>query len=82
MSLPRLCSLMLLVLAGAAILAVSLGETPLSLAQYAQALTHPASPPGEVLWTIRAPRVAVAALVGAALGLAGATMQGLSLIHI
>jgi iron complex transport system permease protein len=77
MSLPRLCLLMLLVLAGAAALAVALGETPLSLAQYAQGLTHPASPPGEVLWTIRAPRVAVAALVGAALGLAGATMQGL-----
>ncbi|MET3665976.1 iron complex transport system permease protein [Caulobacter sp. 1776] len=77
MSLSRLCLLMLLVLALAATVAVSLGETPLSLAQYAQALVHPASQPGEVLWTIRAPRVAVAALVGAALGLAGATMQGL-----
>lgn len=77
MSLVRLCLLMLLALAGAAILAVSLGETPFAWAQYVQALGDPASPPGEVLWTIRAPRVAVAALVGAALGLAGATMQGL-----
>lgn len=77
MSLPRLCLLMALILAGGAMLAVSLGETPLSLGQYAQALSHPGSPPGEVLWTIRAPRVAVAALVGAALGLAGAAMQGL-----
>ena len=77
MSLLRLCLLMLLVLALAAIVAVSLGETPFTLAQYVQALSHPASPPGEVLWTIRAPRVAVAALVGAALGLSGATMQGL-----
>ncbi len=77
MSLVRLCLLMLLALAGAAVLAVSLGETPLTLAQYAQGLSHPASPLGEVLWIIRAPRVAVAALVGAALGLAGATMQGL-----
>ena len=77
MSLLRLCVLMLLVLAVAAGLAVSLGETPFSLEQYGQALTHPASPPGEVLWTIRAPRVAVAALVGAGLGLSGATMQGL-----
>ncbi|MGH1559248.1 iron chelate uptake ABC transporter family permease subunit [Caulobacter segnis] len=77
MSLVRLCLLMLLVLAGATILAVSLGETPFALSQYVQAVRHPASPPGEVLWTIRAPRVAVAALVGAALGLSGATMQGL-----
>lgn len=77
MSLIRLCLLMLLVLAAAAVLAVALGETPLAWSQYVQALTHPGSPPGEVLWTIRAPRVAVAALVGAALGLAGATMQGL-----
>lgn len=77
MSLLRLCLLMLLLLAGEAVLAVSLGETPLAWSQYVLALTHPGSPPGEVLWTIRAPRVAVAALVGAALGLAGATMQGL-----
>jgi iron complex transport system permease protein len=77
MSLPRLCLLMLLVLALAAILAVSLGETPFTLGQYGQALSHPFSPPGEVLWSIRAPRVAVAALVGASLGLSGATMQGL-----
>lgn len=77
MSLPRLCLLMLLVLALAAIVAVSLGETPFTLAQYRQALGHPSSPPGEVLWTIRGPRVVVAALVGAGLGLAGATMQGL-----
>jgi iron complex transport system permease protein len=77
MSLIRLCLLMLLVLAAAVIAAVALGETPLAWGQYVQALTHPGSPPGEVLWTIRAPRVAVAALVGAALGLAGATMQGL-----
>ena len=58
MSLPRLCLLMLLVLALAAVVAIGLGETPFSLAQYVQALGHPASPPGEVLWTIRAPRVA------------------------
>lgn len=79
MSLFRLClSLVLvLVLALAAIIAITLGETPFTAGQYLQALTHPGSPPGEVLWTIRAPRVAMAALVGGALGLAGATMQGL-----
>jgi iron complex transport system permease protein len=77
MSLVRLCLLMVLLLVGAAVLAVSLGEMPFALAQYVQALNRPSSQPGEVLWTIRAPRVLVAALVGAALGLAGATMQGL-----
>ncbi len=77
MSLPRLCLGMLGLLALATGLAVLLGETPLAFDQYVQALARPGSPPGEVLWTIRAPRVAMAALVGAALGLAGATMQGL-----
>jgi iron complex transport system permease protein len=66
--------LVLLVLAA---LAVALGETALSGAQYALALSDPNSPAGEILWAIRAPRVVAAAFVGAALGLAGAVMQGL-----
>jgi iron complex transport system permease protein len=57
-------------------MAIALGETPLSLDQYAAAF-RPGSPAGEVLWSIRAPRVLAAALVGAALGLSGAVMQGL-----
>jgi iron complex transport system permease protein len=56
--------------------AVALGETPLRLAQYAAAF-RPGTAAGEVLWGIRAPRAAAAALVGAALGLSGAVMQGL-----
>ena len=58
------------------VLAVALGETPLRLDQYADAL-RPGSPVAEVLWSIRAPRSLAAALVGAALGLSGAVMQGL-----
>jgi iron complex transport system permease protein len=54
-----------------------LGETQLTHAQLAQALTAPGSAPGEVLWQIRAPRSVAAAVAGAALGLAGAVMQGL-----
>ncbi|CAN5672381.1 iron ABC transporter permease [soil metagenome] len=54
-----------------------LGETPLSASQYVQAFSDPTSGPGEVLWAIRAPRVVAAAVVGGALGLAGAVMQGL-----
>ena len=56
---------------------VLLGEAPLTAAQYAQGFADPDSPPGQILWSIRAPRAGAAALVGAALGLAGAVMQGL-----
>ncbi|MFC7379625.1 FecCD family ABC transporter permease [Brevundimonas sp. GCM10030266] len=61
----------------ALILAISFGESPLSAVQFAQAFTDPASGPGEVLWAVRAPRAVTALLVGAALGLSGAVMQGL-----
>ena len=64
-------------LAAVAVAACLIGEVPLSAAQYAEAFRHPGSAPGEVLWTIRAPRTAAAVVVGAALGLAGAVMQGL-----
>jgi iron complex transport system permease protein len=66
--------LILLVLAAAG---VGLGEIDLSPDQYAQGLRDPTSPAGEILWSLRAPRVAAAMVVGAALGLAGAVMQGL-----
>jgi iron complex transport system permease protein len=65
-----------ILLAAIMALAIALGETPLGLNQYADAF-RPGSPVGEVLWSIRAPRVCAAALVGAALGLSGAVMQGL-----
>ena len=77
MNVRRLELLLLLALVAAAVVAMGLGESPLSVVQYHQALADPGSPPGEVLWTIRLPRVLMAALIGAGLGLAGATMQGL-----
>ena len=64
-------------LVAAAIAACLIGEVALTSAQYAEAFRHPGSAAGEVLWAIRAPRTAAAALVGADLGLAGAVMQGL-----
>ncbi|HEX3408284.1 MAG TPA: iron chelate uptake ABC transporter family permease subunit, partial [Caulobacteraceae bacterium] len=67
----------LLALALALALSISFGETALTPAQYAKALADPASPAGTILFAIRAPRAAAAALTGAALGLAGAVMQGL-----
>jgi iron complex transport system permease protein len=73
----RLISILVLLLAASLALAVGLGETPLSLAQYWDAVSHPGSAIGEILWTLRAPRAFAAAVVGAQLGLAGAVMQGL-----
>jgi iron complex transport system permease protein len=73
----RVNAILLALLLGALATAVALGETPLSLAQYQSALADPGSPIREILLGIRAPRAAAAALVGAALGLAGAVMQGL-----
>jgi iron complex transport system permease protein len=66
---------MLIVLAAAC--GVSFGESALDAAQWRQALSDPGSGPADVVWLVRAPRVATALMVGAALGLAGAVMQGL-----
>lgn len=73
----RLIALLSLGLLVLIVLSVALGEVGLSARQYVQAFADPASGPGEILWTLRAPRAAAAVAVGAALGLAGAVMQGL-----
>jgi len=65
----------LIVLAAAS--GVLMGESTFDAAQWRQALSDPGSGPADVLWLVRAPRVATALTVGAALGLAGAVMQGL-----
>ncbi|MDP3371211.1 MAG: iron ABC transporter permease [Brevundimonas sp.] len=64
-------------IAAAAVLGILLGETLFGMAQMIQAFNDPASGSAEVLWQVRAPRVATALMVGAALGLSGAVMQGL-----
>jgi iron complex transport system permease protein len=73
----RLLIILSLALLLALIAAVAVGETGLTGPQYVQALRDPGSGAGEILWAIRAPRAVAAALVGAALGLAGAVLQGL-----
>ncbi|RAK63093.1 FecCD family ABC transporter permease [Phenylobacterium kunshanense] len=62
---------------GLAAAGLMLGETALSVAQFAEAFADPASGPHEILFDIRLPRTVAALVVGAALGLAGAVMQGL-----
>jgi len=73
----RLILLLSLAIGAALVLAVLFGESPLTVAQFGEAVRDPASGPGEVLWAVRAPRAVTALMVGAALGLAGAVMQGL-----
>ena len=73
----RLCLILGLVILAALAAAVMIGETPFDAAQYAAAFSDPSSGPWVVLWQVRAPRAVCALAVGAALGLAGAVMQGL-----
>jgi iron complex transport system permease protein len=73
----RLCLVLTGLIFAALALAVLAGETAFSVDQYAAAFTDPTSGPAEVLWQVRAPRAVCALVVGAALGLAGAVMQGL-----
>jgi iron complex transport system permease protein len=72
-TLPALAVLLLLAL----VVAVLVGETGMSARDYLAAFADPVGPSGEILWSIRAPRAVMAALIGAALGLAGAALQGL-----
>ena len=68
---------LLSLVAGLAVAGLLLGEAPLSADQFVLALTDPSSGAHEVVSNIRLPRTVAALIVGAALGLAGAVMQGL-----
>jgi len=61
----------------AMIAGIALGEVTFDAAAYGRALSDASSGEAQVIWNVRAPRVVCAFLVGAALGLAGAVMQGL-----
>ena len=73
----RLIALLAVLLGLSLVVSIGFGETSLTAAQYHRSLIDPSSAPGEILWSLRAPRAVAAALAGAALGLAGAVMQGL-----
>jgi iron complex transport system permease protein len=73
----RLNLLLALAVLALATLGLLLGETPLTGEQLGDAFARPGSGPYQVLFDIRLPRTAAALVVGAALGLAGAVMQGL-----
>ncbi|HDT5515411.1 TPA: iron ABC transporter permease [Klebsiella aerogenes] len=62
-----------------AIASLCLGQYPLSLNEVFNELTHSASASavaGQIVWSVRLPRVAMALLAGGSLGLCGATLQG------
>lgn len=73
-------------LAALAVLAACVGQVPTSPAEVLASVAHrlglpwgalPANPSGEAaLWQVRFPRVALAVVVGASLGCAGAVLQG------
>jgi len=68
----------LLVLLAGVLVAFTVGRTPVSLADLWAALTGSGSESlRTVVWQIRAPRIAAAVAVGAALSVAGAAFQGL-----
>lgn len=73
----RLTLGLIVAVAAALVAGVLLGETVFAPGDWARAVTDPGSGPAEVLWQVRAPRTVAALVVGAALGLAGAVMQGL-----
>ncbi len=73
----RLVAALAALIALAVAAAVLFGETAFGPAELMRAVTDPASGPGEVLWAVRTPRALTALMVGVALGLAGAVMQGL-----
>ena len=77
MKVSRLTLILTALIMAAVVAGVMLGESLFDARQWTQAFSDPASGPGEVLWQVRAPRVVTALMVGAALGLAGAVMQGL-----
>ena len=80
-----LAGLLIALLVGAVVLSARTGALEISTADVVRLLARPlglfGSPPVDphheaVFWTIRLPRIVLGALIGAALGVSGAAMQG------
>jgi len=59
------------------VIGASVGAVPFAFGTVVTQIVHPdvSTQAGRILWDIRIPRVAIAALVGAALGMAGTLLQ-------
>ncbi|HYL27431.1 MAG TPA: iron ABC transporter permease [Candidatus Nitrosotalea sp.] len=70
---------LVVLVAAAAAASMLVGGTPLTIAQIADQLAHPHTNGvlNAIVWQLRLPRVCIAAVVGAALALCGATLQGM-----
>lgn len=76
-SFPILISLLVIAVVASFIFSLTMGNASISVVQAIKdLLNHTASLHQTVVWEIRLPRVTLALLVGATLGLAGAAMQG------
>src|SRR5690606_23393481 len=77
-SYPLLISMLTLLVAASFLIALNIGMSDIGFLQALQDLSQPERSLAEVVvWDIRLPRVLLALLVGATLGMAGAAMQGL-----
>lgn len=65
-----------LVVAGAVAVSLLLGSNAIGPGAVLERLLHPALDEGAIVWGSRVPRTVLGLLVGAALGIAGAVMQG------
>ena len=77
---PLVRSTLVIALAGSFLLSLRLGSYDLTGAEWIQALLrHSDGDPGieAIIWEIRLPRSCLAILVGGALAMAGAVLQGL-----
>ena len=78
-SLPARIGLLALLALAALAVSVFVGGSPLGPGEIARALTHPhaGGDANAIVWSLRVPRVAIAAFVGIALAVAGFLMQGM-----
>ena len=59
-------------------LSLSQGAVPLNMSEFWQAILHKGDPVKQtILWDLRLPRITAAIIVGAALGMSGALLQGM-----
>lgn len=70
-------ALLLMILPGSALIALSMGKYPIALPDLLAAFTQTGSDAAVVLWNLRLPRILAALLIGASLSAAGAAYQGM-----
>ncbi len=70
-------AVLVLLALGAVLIGVAVGAVPMPIGEVVDGLRHPASEAGRIIWDLRIPRIALAFLVGGALGVSGTALQAL-----